>query len=459
MISRIPLRLKLIGAFALIVGLGGGITYWLAERAVRESFQAFSLQSGIIQAYQLQQAFADYYERVGSWRGIEHFFSSEGPPPGMRYRMGLAMLAYQANLILANEDGVVLLAPDPQLLGQKLPDETLIAGVPVNVAGRRVGTLLAGSLENILSPLEQTFLDSLSTSILAAGVIATLAAIGLGILLLRQLTVPLRRLVQATEQISIGNAGPRLSVPSHDEIGQLSAAFNRMAERLEQSEKLRRKMIADIAHELRTPLTVIQGNLQAILDKVYEPTAEVIASIHEESVLLARLVSDLRELSLAEAGELRLEKRVTDLREIVQHAVTVIDPQLRAKSITLILELPHAPVSVEVDAQRIEQVLLNLLANAERYTPLEGQIRIALSVRGGEAVIQISDTGPGITSEDLPYVFERFWRADKSRSRATGGSGLGLAIAKHFIEAHGGHIWAESTLGQGATFTFSLPLL
>nr|BAL58466.1 sensor histidine kinase [Candidatus Acetothermum autotrophicum] len=460
MISRIPLRLKLIGAFALLVGLGGGITYWLAEHAVRESFQAFSLQSGIIQAYQLQQAFADYYEHVGSWRGVEHFFNSEGPPPGlgMRYRMGLAMFAYQANLILANEDGIVLLAPDPQLLGQKLLEETLIAGVPVNVAGRRVGTLLAGSLENIFSPLEQTFLDSLHTSILTAGVIATLAAIGLGALLLRQLTVPLRRLVQATEQISIGNAGPRLPVPSHDELGQLSAAFNRMAERLEQSERLRRQMIADIAHELRTPLTVIQGNLQAILDGVYEPTPEVIASIHEESSLLARLVSDLRELSLAEAGELHLEKQLTDIREVIRQTVTVLEPSLESKRITLRVELPQEPVVVKIDPQRIKQVLFNLLNNAERYTPEGGQIGLSVARSENEIRVSVSDTGPGIAPEDLPYVFERFWRADRSRSRATGGSGLGLAIAKHFIEAHGGTIWAESAPGHGATFTFSLPL-
>ncbi len=461
MISRIPLRLKLIVAFTLIVGLGGGITYWLAERAMRESFQAFSLQSGIIQAYQLQQTFADYYDRVGSWRGVEHFFSSEGSPPGvgMRYRMGLAMLAYQANLILANEDGVVLLAPDPQLLGQKLPEETLIAGVPVNVAGRRVGTLLAGSLENIFNPLEQTFLNSINTSILTAGVIAALAAIGLGVLLLRQMTVPLRRLVQATEQISVGTAGPRLPVPSHDELGQLSAAFNRMAERLEKSEKLRRQMIADIAHELRTPLTVIQGDLQAILDDVYEPKSEVIASIHEESLLLSRLVSDLRELSLAEAGELRLATERTDLRALIERAAMRIRPQLEAKKITLITDLPAQPTEAVLDPDRISQVLSNLLSNAHRYTPEGGRITISLSQHQNELWVSVADTGPGIKSEDLPYLFERFWRADKSRARATGGSGLGLAIAKHFIEAHGGRIWVESTLGQGATFTFSLPLV
>lgn len=440
--ARVPLRVKLAGAFAAIIIVGGVTAFWLIRQALQETFHAFTVQSEIIQAYQLQQTFADYYERVGSWRGVD---------------MNLAMLAYHANLILADEEGSVLLAPDPQWVGRKLPEATLIAGVPINVAGRRVGTLVAGALEDSLNPLEQTFLSSLQNSILTASVIAALAAIALGVLFLRQLTVPLRRLAQATEQISLGNAGPRLPVHSRDELGQLSAAFNRMAERLEKSEKLRRQMIADIAHELRTPLTVIQGDLQAILDGVYEPSPEVIASIHEESVLLARLVSDLRELSLAEAGELRLAKQLVDLREVIRQTVTVVEPRLESRRITLTVTTPEEPVLVEIDPQRIQQVLLNLLSNAERYTPEGGQVSISVHSQKSEIRVSVVDTGPGIKPEDLPYIFERFWRADRSRSRATGGSGLGLAIAKYFIEAHGGRIWAESTQGQGATFTFSLP--
>lgn len=439
--ARAPLAVKLAGALIAVVLLSGGTAFWLTRQAMHEVFRAFTLQSGIIQAYQLQQTFVNYYERVGSWRGVD---------------TSLALLSYHANLILADEQGVALLAPDPRWVGRKLPDEALTAGVPINAGGRRVGTLVAGALEDSLNPLEQTFLNSLNGSLLTASVLAALAAMALGILFLRQLTISLRRLAHATEQISRGNTRLRLPVHSHDELGQLSAAFNRMAERLEKSEKLRRQMIADIAHELRTPLTVIQGDLQAILDGVYQPTPEVIASIHEESTLLARLVNDLHELSLAETGELRLEKRPADMREIVQRAVTVIDPQVRARNIAIELELPQGPVPVEIDAQRIEQVLLNLLSNAERYTPIGGQIRVALTVHKSNAIVQISDTGPGINPEDLPYIFERFWRA--SRPRATGGTGLGLAIAKHFVEAHGGRIWAESTPGKGATLTFSLPL-
>jgi signal transduction histidine kinase len=307
------------------------------------------------------------------------------------------------------------------------------------------------------SALEEEFLSSVRHALGLASLIAAGAALVLGGLFLRGVLAPVRHLNQAAQRVALGDFRHRVLVTTRDEIGQLAESFNTMAERLERSEHLRRQMIADIAHELRTPLTVIQGDLQAILDGVYQPTSEVIASIHEESLLLARLVSDLRELSLAEAGELRLEKSVTDLREVVQHAVTVIEPQLAMKNIRLALELPQTPVHAEVDPQRIEQVLLNLLTNAERYTPEGGQITVTVLKGEKEVRVSVTDTGPGIAPGHLPYVFERFWRADKSRSRATGGSGLGLAIAKYFVEAHGGQIWAES-LGKGATFTFSLPL-
>ncbi len=445
--------MKLIGAFAVIILLGGATAYYLSERSVREGFQNFSLQSGIIHAYQLQQPFADYYQRVGSWRGVENLFAEMGP--GMM--QSPAMLVYHYNLILADEDGTVLLAPDPRLLGQRLSEEALIAGVPINAAGQRVGTLLSASLENAFNPLEQTFLGSISRSILVASLTAALAALVVGALLLRQLTQPLRRLVQATEQIASGDKGPRLPVHSKDELGQLSAAFNRMAERLEKSEKLRRQMIADIAHELRTPLTVLQGNLQAIREGVFEVTPETIASIHDESLLLTRLVNDLRELSLAEAGELSLKKQPTDLSELTRRIAANFQPQLDERHVKLLIELPERLPPIEIDADRIGQVLLNLLSNAQRHTPAEGKITVAVKEAPSELQISITDTGPGIAPEDLPYVFERFWRADKSRSRQSGGSGLGLAIAKQLVEAHGGKIWAQSQPGQGTTFTFTLP--
>lgn len=462
--ARVPLCVKLIGAFAAVILLGGATAYWLVERAMREGFQVYSTQSGIIHAYELQPLFADYYTRNGSWRGIENFFAATGSPSPMShemmYQMNPAMLLYHYNLILADEDGTILLAPNQQLVGRRLTQEALINGVPINTATQRVGTLLAGSLENTFNPLEQAFLDSISRSILIASLIAALAALIVGALLLRQLTVPLRQLARATEQIASGNSGPgpRLPVHSQDELGQLSAAFNRMATRLDKSEQLRRQMTADIAHELRTPLTVIEGNLQAVLDGIYEPTPQMIASLHEESQLLSRIIHDLRDLSLAEAGELPLHPKRTDLHGLVRRIAATLESQMQRKRIQLVADIPKNPLDIALDAERISQVLLNLLSNAERHTPEGGQIKIRVWQQADETFVSVSDTGPGIAPQDLPYVFERFWRADRSRTRASGGSGLGLAIAKQFIEAHGGRVWVESPPDQGTTFTFSLPL-
>lgn len=446
-----PLALKLWLIFAIVIALGTFISYVLVDRAMTREFVSFSGQRRIEEAQALAPLLAEYYAQRGSWAGVENLFKRErpgrgkGPPWGDPWQ----------NFVLVDAQGQVLLGRDRPEISRNVVES---AGVPIIVNNTRVAWLVPAAGVHHFSALEEDFLSSVRHALGLASLIAAGAALVLGGLFLRGVLAPVLHLQEAAQRVAQGDFRHRVPVTARDEIGQLAASFNTMAERLEKSEHLRRQMIADIAHELRTPLTVIQGNLQAILDGVYTPTPEVIASIHEESVLLARLVNDLRELSLAEAGELRLEKSITDLREIVQHAVIVVNPALKAKNVVLNLELPQEPVSIEIDAQRVEQVLLNLLTNAERYTPQGGQIRVTLTVRERDAVVRVSDNGPGIKPEDLPYIFERFWKADKSRSRATGGSGLGLAIAKHFVEAHGGRIWAESVQGRGATFTFSLPL-
>jgi signal transduction histidine kinase len=216
-------------------------------------------------------------------------------------------------------------------------------------------------------------------------------------------------------------------------------------------------MIADIAHELRNPLAVIKADLQALVDGIYPLTKERVASIQEESLLLERLVEDLRILSLAEAGELSLNRRLTKINELIHQIATVSQPGLESKGVKLRVELPEEPIEAEVDSDRIGQVLVNLLSNAERYTPEGGEITVSLRQQEGKTLVSVADTGPGISVNDLPYVFERFWPSDRSRTRSSGGSGLGLAIAKQLVEAHGGQIGVESPPGHGAIFTLTLP--
>jgi signal transduction histidine kinase len=230
-----------------------------------------------------------------------------------------------------------------------------------------------------------------------------------------------------------------------------------MVDNLSRSEDVRRTMTADIAHELRTPVTIIQGDLEAILDGIYQPTTETIAPLYEETLHLGRLIDDLRDLALAEAGELRLTREPTDFGALVNQVMETVRLSVeRGPRIEVDVDLSLPKVAL--DSKRIRQVLANLVSNALRYTPADGEIRVVLSQKDGNAEIRVTDTGPGISHEDLPHLFQRFYRGDAARSRTVGGSGLGLAIAKQWVEAHGGRIWAENRPEGGALFAFLLPI-
>jgi signal transduction histidine kinase len=230
-----------------------------------------------------------------------------------------------------------------------------------------------------------------------------------------------------------------------------------MAENLERDEQLRRNMIADIAHELRTPLSDLKGYLEAIRDGVVKPDPEVIRSLDEEADLLSRLVNDLQELSLAETGELKLDCQMGDIRKLLRQMVAAKQPQAAAKEVLVSADLPKKLPLVNIDSRRVGQVLLNLIDNAITHTPRGGVITVAARQSDNWLEISVEDTGEGIPAEDLPNVFERFYRVDKSRARATGGTGLGLAIAKYFVEAHKGKINVQSEPGKGSRFTFTIP--
>jgi two-component system sensor histidine kinase BaeS len=231
-----------------------------------------------------------------------------------------------------------------------------------------------------------------------------------------------------------------------------------MADGLARQEQLRRNMVSDVAHELRTPLTNIRGYLEAAQDGVMPLDAALVDNLHEEAMLLNRLADDLQELALAEAGQLRLEHQPVAIGDMAQAAAEAVRPQVDARRLRLSLDLPPALPLVEADAHRVAQVLRNLLNNAMDFTPRGGQITIAARREGAFVLTEVYDTGPGIAPEHLPFVFERFYRADKSRARTTGGAGLGLAIVKQLIEAQGGRVWVNSTLGVGAAFGFALPV-
>jgi len=271
---------------------------------------------------------------------------------------------------------------------------------------------------------------------------------------------PLGEVMAGADAVADGNLSVRVPVRGHGEFDRLSESFNRMAEELERADQQRRNLTADVAHELRTPLQIIQGNLEGILDDVYEPTQEHIGATLDETRLLARLVDDLRTLSLAEAGELPLIREPVDVAELLADVQTSFSGQAEAAGIDLRVETDGDldAMTITADVGRLDQVLGNLVGNALRYTPPGGTIMLHAEPMDGGVRIIVSDTGEGIRAEDLPAVFDRFWKGDRSRTHASGvGSGLGLAIVRQLVLAHGGRIDVESQPDQGTAFIIELP--
>lgn len=437
------------------------------------------LSDDVAQANALAPLLAGYYSQQDSWIGVETYLKSAPQPqtgPGMMGPGGMMGPEMMKNwgdwmgitrttgpladrVVVLDATGKVIADTGQAILGEQHPAEHVSNGAPIVVDGKTIGTVLVGSMiEPVLNPADEDFLRSVNLSILITSVAVGILALVFGSLLFRQIMAPLRALSQSARAIAEGNLGQHVVVHSDDEIGQVARSFNRMAESLAESDVQRRNMMADIAHELRTPLTVVQGNLEALIDGVYELTPENIAGIHKQTIVLTRLVADLRDLALAEAGQLRLERKQLSLSDMIVQVTEGLDVQAREKEVTLKLEVAADLPRVQADEQRITQVLFNLISNALRHTPTGGTITISAEAREERVLVSVRDTGTGIPPEDLPHVFERFYRADRSRTRATGGSGLGLTIAKQIVEMHGGQIWAQSWVGAGSTFAFSLPL-
>jgi signal transduction histidine kinase len=267
----------------------------------------------------------------------------------------------------------------------------------------------------------------------------------------------LRELTAATQAVAQGNLEQTVPVRSKDELGQLATSFNRMSADLAHSNELRRQMTADIAHDLRTPLTVIKGYTEALRDGDLPPTQATFETIYQEAQLLSHLIDDLRMLSLADAGELTLNRRATAPLELLSQAQAAYLPQAREADVALVIELDEAVPDASVDPERMARVLENLIGNALRYTAAGGQIILGAHTHEAGILMTVCDTGSGIPPEDLPHIFDRFYRGDAVRQADDGESGLGLAITKSLVEAHGGTIAVSSTVGQGTTFAIVLP--
>ncbi len=472
---------RLMGAFILVVFLYGLVDTFLVHQATQEQFKLYTSQTGLAWAENLSPSLELYYAENGSWQGAENIFQS--PPTGntpsmmmggmMSDRMHSEMMGSENvwgmmgfQLVLTDANGWVQADTSDTLIGTQLPESDLSAGVPLMLEGSQMGTLLA--LDTILVPdsASNNFVRTLSAATWQSSLLAALFALVIGSVLFRQIISPIRSVTEVAKKIAAGDLDQRVPENSSDEVGQMAQTFNQMADALEYDRQLRRNMTADISHELRTPLSIIQGNLEAMMDGVLPSTPQEIASLHDETLLLSRLIEDLHMLSIAEAGQLNLELVDTDILALLKQTVSTMRPVAEGLDIALETFLPASCPTLKLDHDRTNQVLQNLISNALRHTPPGGTITVSVQHNSQTVFIKISDTGGGIAADDIPHIFDRFFRGDKSRNRSSGGSGIGLAIVRQLMQAQGGQVDVISPIhmrdagtGYGTCFKLTFPVI
>ncbi len=455
--NRLWVRLTL--AFALVVLIGIGAVAGLTDLAIGREFRDFVARNQVdLEGTGLEGELIAHFEQNGSWDGVGAVLApmafqwrrGPGPGPGGEH--------FGPDALLADSNGWIVYDNRHRRENQALSDAERATAVALQSQGETIGyfSLHAGPI-GPLRPTEQAFIAGTRQNLLIAALLAGTAGIGLGLAVSRSLTRPLGRLATAARAIAAHDLTQRVEPSGTAEVVEVGHAFNEMAASLEKAEELRRNLVTDVAHELRTPLSVLQGNLSGLLDGVFPLEMSEVARLYDETRLLNRLVEDLRELTQAEAGQLHLEVRSVDVASVVRSTVEAFSAAAAEHQVNLTAEAPADLPPARADSQRIAQVLRNLLTNALRHTPAGGEIRVAASSTPGWVEVSVSDTGEGLSPEEIPHVFERFWRGDKSRARETGGSGLGLAIARRLIELQGGRIGVESQPGQGSRFWFRLP--
>ena len=447
-------------AFLIVILVAIGTVAVLTARATETAFRRYTLTRGVLWEA-VTSELAAYYGAQDSWTGIqEALIVSPDRQHGMWGRGATDHPMRQVDFRIVDAEGRVVATTQGSPRGS-VSRTAFETAVPIEVDGAIVGHLLPAMRPTPTWPLDTAqaaFLDQVNRMLWIGAAAAMAVALVVGGVLFRSITAPLRELTAASEAIARGDLSARAHAHGDDEVAQLADAFNSMAGSLAQMEEARRNQSADIAHELRTPLTMLQGTLEAMLDEVYPADPETLEAALTQTRTLSRLIEDLRVVALVDAGMLHLERDALDLARFLKAVVDAYQPQAREQGVALTLANPSALPVVTADRDRLTQVMGNLLTNSLHYVLEGGQVRVHAECGDGEVLLWVEDDGPGVSPEDLAHLFERFWRADPARRRATGGSGLGLSIARYIVEAHGGRMWAQETPGGGLTVTFSVPL-
>jgi len=443
------LQFRLVLGFAVVLALAlAGVSLYVGYAAEQEVSRFETIQETTRDA-RVQQVIARFFSERRDQNQLQNVLEQAGRQAGQR-------------IILRGPNGEIVGDSHARLDPRRERQLQESGPVPVLVAGREVGSFSVGDFtapEQIQDPAVASLVTTVNQSLLWTGVSAVTLGILLVSILSRRLLAPVSHLGEVAQHLGEGDLSRRAPDQGSAELRQLSSAFNTMADNLEDAERQRRNLVADVAHELRTPVSNIQGYLEALKDGLLQPDGGTIETIHGQVIHLGHLVEDLRLLAQAEAGALNLHRTPGRMSDVLRVCVDAVRPRAEAKGIAVSLEASDSMPLVEMDATRISQVVNNLLENSIIHTPEGGSVSVTAGASGdGMLRVAVADTGRGIPSEDLERVFERFFRSDPSRTRATGGVGLGLTIAKQLVEAHGGSIRVENVVPSGARFVFELPV-
>lgn len=440
MASRLTIAFTLV-VLAAVAVLGG-----LTWRTTQRELTALIRSRHAATERNVATLLADAYTRSASWQGADL------DPARVLARTGGATLAVRdargvpvpgSGLL---PSGAAATGLSPVRLGPP-------ASIAIFVDGAQVGTAVIRFRVGTLSA-EDRVRRAVGRTVVLAGILSTLVALIAGVVVSRQITSPLRRLTLAARAVASGDRSARADAAAEPgELGELGRAFDGMAETIEREDRLRRAFAADVAHELRTPLAILQAQLEALVDGVEQPTGARLGSLHEETVRLGRIVEDVETLAAAEGARFRLDRERVDLADVAREAVARL--QVQADSAGLELRAELESVAVDADRARLDQIVGNLLGNAVKFTPPGGRVSVSVRAANGDARLEVEDTGPGLSDDELPHVFERFWRGEAGRR--VEGSGVGLAVAVELVRAHGGEISAGRTADGGARFTVRLP--
>jgi signal transduction histidine kinase len=441
------LNFRLLAAFALVIIVIISAAFFFVHRNTRIEITRLGERIEQMQARRVEVELSNYHLRNGSWEGIQPVVTQWST-------------LYERRIILTDTSGIVIADSEEELLGKQYTAD--IPGSPMHPPWelRTIGILYidpVGSSEINRAALQIAF-STTRRFFLWGGLVAIAIALLLTFIMSRRILAPVKALTNAARKLGKGDFSQRVQSKDKGELGELARSFNSMADDLEHAERLRRNMVADVAHELRTPLSNLKGYLEAIRDGVVKPDVDTIRSLDEEATSLSRLVEDLQELSLADAGELKLVRQPADISSLIREAIAALQTKAATKGLEISFDLPEKLTPLNIDSYRFKQILHNLLDNAVSHAGNKGRVTVKAWQQENQINISVADTGEGIPVEELPRIFERFYRVDKSRTRATGGSGLGLTITKRLVEAHGGEIKVESEPGKGSTFTFSIPV-